>query len=248
MISKEELRKYSKNVGLENLGQAEKDYFQVIILFILHQSYGKTLVFKGGTALKKCYGLDRFSEDLDFTCEGEVDLKKLEDGLKRFNINYEIESKKYENGLKVILRLEGPLYTGIRFSLCKFIIDFSFRENVILKPEVKTIGRFLEEIPQFDVVVMNEKEIVAEKVRAIMSRTKARDVYDLWFLLNRGAEFDAALIKEKLKYYNETWSLENFNRHLNLKKTIWKSELENLVDNVPDFDEVKKFIVEKIEK
>lgn len=48
------------------MGQAEKDYFQEIILFILYREFGRELVFKGGTALTKCYGFDRFSEDLDF--------------------------------------------------------------------------------------------------------------------------------------------------------------------------------------
>ena len=39
MIGKEELREYARLRGL-NLGQAEKDYFQNIILFILYQLYG----------------------------------------------------------------------------------------------------------------------------------------------------------------------------------------------------------------
>ena len=146
MITKEELREYAKRLSL-NLGQAEKDYFQNIILFILYQNYGKGIVFKGGTALKKCFGLNRFSEDLDFTCLNKPDIKKIEDGLKRFKIEFEIESESYEDGLKIILRIKGPLYVGIRQSLCKFIIDFSFREDVILKPEIKTIGRFLEDLP-----------------------------------------------------------------------------------------------------
>lgn len=61
--------------------------------------------------------------------------------------------------------------------MCKIELDLSFRENVILEPRIETIGRFLKEIPAFDVVVMREEEILAEKVRAIMTRTRARDVY-----------------------------------------------------------------------
>lgn len=55
MIAKEELENYARMKNF-NLGQAEKDYFQNILLFILFQYYGKTLVFKGGTAISKCYG------------------------------------------------------------------------------------------------------------------------------------------------------------------------------------------------
>ncbi len=66
MISRKELQEYAQIKKL-NLGQAEKEYFQNIVLFILYEQFGKELVFKGGTALSKAYGLERFSEDLDFT-------------------------------------------------------------------------------------------------------------------------------------------------------------------------------------
>lgn len=245
MISKEELKEYAKR-SLLNLGQAEKDYFQNIILFILYQSYGKTIVFKGGTALKKCFGLDRFSEDLDFTCQDKIDIKKLEEGLKRFRIDFEMETDEYENGQKVILRIRGPLYIGIRNSLCRFVIDFSFREKVILKPEIKAIGRFLEEIPVFDVFVMQEKEILAEKIRAVMSRAKARDVYDTWFLIEKGIRFDEDLVKEKMKYYEEEWNPKEFAKKISTKKSTWKTELSPLVNAVPDFSKVKKSILRDV--
>ncbi len=247
MITKEELQNYAKNLGL-NLGQAEKDYFQNVILFILYQECGNILVFKGGTALKKCYGLGRFSEDLDFTCLDEINIKNLESGMKRFNIDFEIEIKKYDDGLKTTIRIKGPLYIGVRPSLCKFVIDFSFRENILMKPQIKSIGRFLEEIPKFDVFVMQETEILAEKIRAIMSRTKARDVYDLWFLLEKGVNFDEKLVKEKLKYYKQEWNSKEFIRKLDLKKTIWEIELKPLVQNLPDFSKVKNSIVRRISK
>jgi len=248
MITKEELGEYCKITSLQNLGQAEKDYFQNVILFILYQNYGKDIVFKGGTALKKVYGLDRFSEDLDFTCTREIDIKKLEDGLRRFRLEFEAEKEEHENGLKITLRIKGPLYIGIRQSLCKFVVDFSFSEKVDLKPEIKTIGRFLEEIPSFDVVVMQEREILAEKVRAIMTRTKARDVYDLWFLLAKGVDFDEDLVGKKLTYYNKKWNFRKFAGKVSLKKSIWMTELRPLVKNVPDFDMVRKYILDNIGK
>lgn len=245
MITRAELREYAKLSAL-NLGQAEKDFFQSIILFILYQEYGKSMVFKGGTALKKCHGLDRFSEDLDFTCVDKVDVKKLENGLKRFNLESEMEMKGYKGGLKVILRIKGPLYIGVRPSLCKFIIDFSFRENVILKPEIRTIGRFLKEIPMFDVFVMQESEILAEKIRAIMTRIKARDIYDLWFLLEKGVKFDEKLARKKLNYYRQEWNHKDFVKKLNMKTEIWETELRPLIKNMPDFKKVRRFILQNL--
>ncbi len=246
MITKEELMQYARLKKLKNLGQAEQDYFQILLLFILYQNFGKDLVFKGGTALQKCYGLDRFSEDLDFATKEKIDIKKCEDDLKRFKLEYDVETKQFDNSISSIIKIKGPLYIGTKSSFCRLIIDDSVREKVVLEPELKTIGRFLEEIPAFDVIVMQQKEIYAEKIRAIMSRDKARDVYDLWFLIKNNVEFDKILINEKLKYYNEAWSFERFKKILHKKKDIWITELKPLIQTVPSFEIVAKEIIHQI--
>jgi Nucleotidyl transferase AbiEii toxin, Type IV TA system len=58
----------------------EKDYWVTLALHIIfHHEIGKDTVFKGGTALSKCYNLiERFSEDIDLVVlrrEGEKDNK-----------------------------------------------------------------------------------------------------------------------------------------------------------------------------
>ena len=58
----------------------EKDYWVTYALFtIFNNEIGKDTVFKGGTALSKCYNMiDRFSEDIDLVVlrrEGETDSK-----------------------------------------------------------------------------------------------------------------------------------------------------------------------------
>lgn len=64
----------------------EKDYWVTYALFtIFHNEIGKDTVFKGGTALSKCYNMiERFSEDIDLVVlrrEGETD-SKLKSKLK----------------------------------------------------------------------------------------------------------------------------------------------------------------------
>lgn len=246
MIARKELEDYAKTRNIQNMGYAEKDYFQNVLLFIIYQRYGKELIFKGGTALSKCFGMPRFSEDLDFSSKEKISLQSIEEGLKRFKIEYETESEEYENGLKILIRLKGPLYSGIRNSMCKLILDISLRESVLLAPEIKTLGRHLEEIPAFDVVVMQQKEIFAEKIRATMTRNKARDLYDLFFLVNNGAVFDKKLTDEKLKYYKKHWAYKAFVKALSDKKEIWLSELTPLVLSVPPFNEARKAVLMRV--
>jgi len=94
MITKQEIKDYAKLKRL-NLGQAEKEYFQDIVLFVIYESSGREVVFKGGTAMNRCYNLNRFSEDLDFTAKKAALSKVLEEGLNRFYIDYEITEKPY---------------------------------------------------------------------------------------------------------------------------------------------------------
>ena len=66
VITLNELYNASKMTGF-TIYQQEKDYFQYMILAAIYSKPDKNIIFRGGTALQKAYGLNRFSEDLDFS-------------------------------------------------------------------------------------------------------------------------------------------------------------------------------------
>lgn len=239
----ESLKKYSLMRNL-NLGQAEKDYYQTIILFSLYGNVSKELIFKGGTALSKCYGLNRFSEDLDFTVSEEKDfISMISSALKNFSIEHTVkeisggtQNKKYK------LKINGPLYADSDRTLCSITLDFSFREIVLLEPKIVTIGHHLDIIPSFDVYVMTETEIFAEKIRAVFTRESARDLYDLAFLVKKGITPDYEIINKKLEWAGIKFDKKVFSSHCNSLKQIWQSELKSLVKNVPAFEDCIKTV------
>jgi len=63
-----------------------------ILNAIYHDSTTKELIFTGGTALRKLYKLDRFSEDLDFNNTRTINLKSVgkivSDYFRSINFNY----------------------------------------------------------------------------------------------------------------------------------------------------------------
>ncbi|MFH1439933.1 MAG: nucleotidyl transferase AbiEii/AbiGii toxin family protein [Candidatus Woesearchaeota archaeon] len=246
MITKNELIEYAKIKNL-NLGQAELDYIQNIILFILSKNNDSKIIFKGGTALYKVHNLDRFSEDLDFTADEELNfdekIKEIVNTLERFGIFGKIiEKKQYKDSIKIIMHFEGPLYINTITSKCKIIMDFSLREKLILKPDYLKINHIVTEIPIFNIFVMKLEEILAEKIRAIMTRKKARDVYDIYYLCKKGIKFNKEMTNKKLKFYKIVWSYKQFMLKINEKEEIWNNELKHLVDFVPDPKECFKFI------
>ena len=97
-------------------------------------------------------------------------------------------------------------------------------------------------MPAFDVVVMREEEILAEKVRAIFTRSRARDIHDVFFLIQKGIKPNLKLINEKLNYYSLSFSYLDFIKRLNESEKIWKSELAQLVRTVPPFEKVTERI------
>lgn len=248
MISKEQLTKYAKKKNY-NLGQAEKDYYQEIILFILYKKYGKNLVFKGGTALTKCFGLDRFSEDLDFfATKKEKFAQTINEGLKEFYIEYETIEKEHENSIDLTYYIKGPLYNGQKNSMCKILLDISLRDNTIFEPETKKIGLMIEEIPLFEVVVLSEKEILLEKIRATITREKARDLYDLYYLTQKEIIINKEEIQKKLESVKITFSKEELKKAINRKEIIWDTELKPLVKNYPKFIDVNKQLINWVNK
>ena len=203
MLRKDELAKIAEAKHL-SLFNAERDYLLEVILFALYTNMKNELIFKGGTAMYKVYKLNRFSEDLDFTLMKHRQaipqiLQKMIKQLSGIGIFAKIkEIKEYRQQINVYLECKGPLYNGSKESLVFIPLNISLREKV-QHVAFEMLFSSYREIPSFEVYVMEEIEIVAEKVRAILSRDKARDIYDLWFLLKKGIVLDEELVEKKLK-------------------------------------------------
>lgn len=178
-----------------------REYLQTLFLAKLYSfSESAEVFFKGGTCLHLIYKAPRFSEDLDFNVAmGTKDfLGFIEEIFAKLSKEAELEFK------------ERKTITGKRFLLTAapsilpykvFVnLDFSFRERAldIRKSIVETEYPVL-----FNAFVyhLSKEEIAAEKIRAILTRKKGRDLYDLWYLLTQGVGIDSKLIRQKLEYY-----------------------------------------------
>ncbi len=249
MISKEDLIRIAKLNGLRAF-QQEKHYIQTMVLQSIYATTND-LVFKGGTSLWFFHGLNRFSEDLDFTFipkkrkGNEKELKNLPVAIKKDLEIYGIDSEiRILNDGKISFSFrvgaKGPLFTKeIERSFVR--VEISKREEVKKKPDVIELDANYTDILPFFVVVMNTEEIMAEKVRAILTRNRARDIYDLWFLLRKGTRFDLNLANEKLRYYEMVFEKAAFMERISGKEDYWESELKPLViGTLPRFERVYK--------
>jgi len=252
MITKEELKEIAKTKGL-SLGYAEKDYLQDLILFIISSNIKNEMVFKGGTCIYKFYNLDRFSEDLDFSLRKEINinqlLKTIIRELKKFNIESKvIGNRNSRNSVLSSLRVYGPLYDGVDQSACKLQIDVNLKSEVVLKPITKRLISMYEDAPTCFVLIMQEEEILAEKIRTVLTRDRARDLYDVEFLLEKGVKANLKLINKKLNYYGRSFDYKDLKEAILRKEKIWEKELKSLVKKVPDFRDISNRILSELKE
>ncbi len=233
MIKKEELLRIASLKGLP-LRFAELDYLQDIAMLGIYQEFGNKLVFKGGTCLYKLYKLNRFSEDLDFTAEKKFKPKDFFSRLpyifSLFNINCSVKVELFQHSINVYLELNGPLYDGRKESRSRLILNISLRERVFFPPQRIPYASLYQEVRSFDMYVMEEKEILAEKVRAVYQREKARDLYDIWYLLTiKKIPVDLTLVQKKLQHISLKFSKGMFFKKIQEKKSSWQTDLASLI-------------------
>jgi len=236
-----------------SIRNAEKDYLLETCLFVISRE-GRSLVFKGGTALYKFHNLNRFSEDLDFTLAARrFDAERLRDRLARsaeaIGIGTRampVEAFRNQTNLRFLFR--GPLYDGRPAGLANVALNISLRERPVTG-ERRMLVPVYEELPAFELYVMEGRELLAEKIRAVLTREKPRDVYDAWFLLRKGVAIDIPLVNRKLKAHDKIYSAPGFIDAMRGKRGRWRSDLHDLIiGRVPDFDEVAAEIEERAGK
>ncbi|MDD5503551.1 MAG: nucleotidyl transferase AbiEii/AbiGii toxin family protein [Candidatus Thermoplasmatota archaeon] len=237
MIDADEIMRLAKLNRLRP-HQQEKHYAQTAVLSGIYLEVSRELVFKGGTALFFFYGLDRFSEDLDFTKTGEFNPKKIRDAISGtfeiLGIPHEIRDVESVSGTRMKIKAKGPLYKG-PLSESVVDVDISERNDLVLEPEIHEVVPVYADLRPFTVPVMKMDEILAEKIRAITIRGRARDLYDMAFLLKKGAKPDVSLANKKLSFYKKEFEFGEFRKHAEAIEKAWKSELHDLVPKIPEF-------------
>lgn len=205
----------------------ELDYIISYILagIFTQDKLRETLVFKGGTALKKLYfGEYRFSEDLDFSTRNYC-FNTVEDSLAQaknetenllqqygqFSISMEryVEKNPHpERQEAFIYRIKFPWHNE---PLCRLKIEITRNEQVLDVPKRRQLLHgYEEDLSAFKIVCLSLEEIVAEKMRSLLqtrkkfyegkNRPRSRDYYDLWSVMNQfGDNLDTNILESLLK-------------------------------------------------
>ena len=237
----------------------ERDYcISWFLVELSHNPLKDILLFKGGTAIKKCYFPEyRFSEDLDFTLGEELPFENI-----RKNLDIIFEQTRQASGIKLyfshqdrhthenshtfFLGYEGPLpgSTGKEVK-----VDITIREQIVFlienRPVLKGYDEY-EDLPEDALIrVYSLAEIASEKVVAILdpARNEPRDLYDIWFLTSNRyvnlAELVEA-IEQKLEFRSKKLNdvKEGFLRKEAHLEKFWGLRLSSQMSILPEFNQV----------
>ena len=64
------------------------------------------------------------------------------------------------------------------------------------------------------VVHLSWEEILAEKIRAVLTRAKGRDLFDFWFLLSKNIEIDEKNGQYKMKFYDKKFDYNELRKKI----------------------------------
>ncbi len=249
---------------------AIKEVIQEIVLCGLSRGkFFDEAAFYGGTALRIFYGLDRFSEDLDFALvkpNKNFDLEKyfpyIENEANSYGLNLTIKEKeksKESNIMSAFLKGDTKEHILAFFSQDnlqtnnRLLKDIKIKLEIDVNPpsgaryEYKT--KLLPSIHQ--VRLYDKSSLFAGKIHAILcrnwnKRTKGRDLYDYIFYLSREISVNMELVKNKLlesKFISNevNFTIENLKELLvnRFKGINYEVAVQDVVNFIKDLDSLQ---------
>ncbi|MBI2611849.1 nucleotidyl transferase AbiEii/AbiGii toxin family protein [Candidatus Gottesmanbacteria bacterium] len=184
MIAEDLQKKLAQKYQTTELNIRREYLQQLFLRYFYLKSTTDNVFFKGGTALKIIYGSPRFSEDLDFSStQKEIKfmeaaiLETLED-IEKEGINLDLKEAKTTSG-GYLSRISFKFYKDSKDSI-DVLLNISIRMRRVKGEVVTIVSDFM---PAYTVMALDRDQLVGEKIRALLSRRKARDFYDLYFIL-----------------------------------------------------------------
>jgi predicted nucleotidyltransferase component of viral defense system len=210
-------------VSAEDYENAFKEIIQEIALLGLWRTkFFERAAFYGGTALRILYGLDRFSEDMDFSLlrrDKGFDLQPycagITDELEGFGLSVTVEKKEkaaettiesafIKTGtLKNLISIDAPTRISKKIPsnrLIKIKVEVDIDPPLGFETEAKYL---LQPIP-FSVNAYTPSDLFAGKMHALLcrqwkTRVKGRDWYDFVWYVARGIPLHLNHLETRMK-------------------------------------------------
>lgn len=265
---KDMLEKYHCHSEQDYINALKEIFQEIALLGLWRAKFYEKAAFYGGTALRILYGLDRFSEDLDFTLlktNKNFDLtpynKAIAEEIKSFgfHVSVETKNKNIETNIEsafikaitkkqlIIIDASSDIVSRIhRMHTIKIKMEVDTHPPSHFDTEVKNL--FLP-IP-FSVKTLTKPNLFAGKLHAILcrpwqTRVKGRDWYDLVWYVARSVPVNLSHLRERLIQSNAWHKKDKLSKDDLLRLLIAKinnTDFKNAKTDILPFIKDKKAI------
>lgn len=238
--------------SIDSYENALKEIIQEIALLGLWRSkFFEKSAFYGGTALRILYGLNRFSEDLDFSLLRPNPsfkilpyCKSVISELESFGFNVDISPREKTNEstiesafiktgtLQNLLSIEAPTKLTKRIPINQ-LIKIKLEVDIDPPGGFETEAKYLLEPIPFSINTYTLPDLFAGKLHAVLcrkwqTRVKGRDWYDFVWFIGRGIPVHLSHLKRRMRQSGDLKPKDTLNKYLLLelmKKKIGKLDI-----------------------
>lgn len=261
-VLKNMLDKYEIKNSIDETNAMKEIIQEIVICGLSRGGFFNEAAFYGGTALRIFYGLNRFSEDLDFALlkpNKDFDLSKyfpfIEKEVQAYGLNLSITEKektKDSNIMSAFLKGDTKEHilmffpnenmqntTSLKNIKIKFEVDINPPSGAKYDLKYKLLPS------PHQVKLYDEASLFAGKIHAILCRnwnyrTKGRDLYDYIFYLSKNISVNLELVKEKLIDSNVLKGNDNFD--INVLKEMLTAKFNEI-----NYNDAKEDVIAFIE-
>lgn len=261
-VLKNMLDKYEIKNSIDETNAMKEIIQEIVICGLSRGGFFNEAAFYGGTALRIFYGLNRFSEDLDFALlkpNKDFDLSRyfpfIEKEVQAYGLNLSITEKektKDSNIMSAFLKGDTKEHilmffpnenmqntTSLKSIKIKFEVDINPPSGAKYDLKYKLLPS------PHQVKLYDEASLFAGKIHAILCRnwnyrTKGRDLYDYIFYLSKNIPVNLELVKEKLIDSNVLKENDNFDIN------VLKEMLTNKFNEI-NYNDAKEDVIAFIE-
>ncbi len=198
--------------------QIKKEEMQKIVLSALSKAgFFDEAVFYGGTCLRLIYGLDRFSEDMDFSLLEKNPNFSLEKYFPAISSEFKMRGREIEIKKKEKQSFEKVQSAFLKDNTDVYDLKFQTEKTPKIKIETdflpplnfKTETKALTGDEQIAVHTMTLPCLFAGKMHALLyrgwkTRVKGRDWYDFEWYINNQIPLDFEHFKTRVKEFNNS--------------------------------------------
>jgi predicted nucleotidyltransferase component of viral defense system len=141
------------------------------------------LIFGGGTMLRLCHGLNRYSVDLDFWVAGEMDWAKYYHRMEKYLDQFYKIADSANKRFIILFELKSPQFPrSLKIEIRKTVKNVKTETSIAYSPHAPV---------QVMLKTVALDDMTTSKIEAFLDRREIRDAYDMEFLVKRGIVLNA---------------------------------------------------------